>query len=306
MSGDRVSDLDRRLLVQTPTEKDAALAQTVFERAGIPCRFCRNMDELRAELDAGAAAVLVAEEAVAQDRQDSLASSIAAQPPWSDLPVLVLARPGAESNGVARAMDILGNVTVLERPTRVATLVSAVKTALRARQRQYQIREHLVESERAEAMLRTSDRRKDEFLAILAHELRNPLAPIRNALHILRLNGTNDRTIDQLSEMMQRQVNHLVRLVDDLMEVARISQGKIELRIEPLGERLEDVRRRHRGQRRPAGRVVARHLNTEHHEREGSTAPPRPCARCPTSCARSSTSTRRWCAARCRTSCSPR
>jgi signal transduction histidine kinase/ActR/RegA family two-component response regulator len=87
---------------------------------------------------------------------------------------------------------------------------------------------------RAEDLLREADRRKDEFLAILAHELRNPLAPIRNSLHILRLTSPRDPTAERVGEMMERQVNHMVRLVDDLMEVSRITRGKIELRKEPL------------------------------------------------------------------------
>ena len=232
MSDDIVSHLDRRVLVQAPTPKDETLVRTVLDRAGIEFCICADLGRIREELDAGAGAVLVAEESVTQDRRDSLARWLADQPPWSDLPVLVLARPGAESQVVARAMDLLGNVTVLERPTRVATLVSALRTALRSRQRQYQIREYIAERERVEALLKAGDRRKDEFLAILAHELRNPLAPIRNALNVLRLNDSKDKTLDQLSGMMERQVNHLVRLVDDLMEVSRISSGKIELRRE--------------------------------------------------------------------------
>jgi CheY-like chemotaxis protein len=105
-----------------------------------------------------------------------------------------------------------------------------VRTALRARQRQYQTREHLAEQARAEARLREDDRRKDEFLAILAHELRNPLAPICHSLHIFRLNRDQDPAAARVGEMMERQVNHLVRLVDDLLEVSRITRGKIELR----------------------------------------------------------------------------
>jgi signal transduction histidine kinase/ActR/RegA family two-component response regulator len=85
-----------------------------------------------------------------------------------------------------------------------------------------------------EEALREADRRKDEFLAMLAHELRNPLAPIRNSLHILRLLVRNDPTADSAGEMMERQVGHMVRLVDDLMEVSRITRGSIELRKERL------------------------------------------------------------------------
>ena len=83
-----------------------------------------------------------------------------------------------------------------------------------------------------EEALREADRRKDEFLAMLAHELRNPLAPIRNALHLMREPAADGDGIEAERAMVERQVVHLARLVDDLLDVARISQGKIELRKE--------------------------------------------------------------------------
>jgi signal transduction histidine kinase len=88
------------------------------------------------------------------------------------------------------------------------------------------------ERRRAEEELRTADRRKDEFLAMLAHELRNPLAPIRNGLVVLKSGEVDQATGDQLFAMIERQVNHLVRLVDDLLEISRITRGQVELRKE--------------------------------------------------------------------------
>src|ERR1044072_5166547 len=85
-----------------------------------------------------------------------------------------------------------------------------------------------------EAALKEADRRKDEFLATLAHELRNPLAPIRNALHLMRGPAANGDGHEAERAMAERQVVHLARLVDDLMDVARISKGKIEIRKEGL------------------------------------------------------------------------
>ncbi|MEO8450396.1 MAG: PAS domain S-box protein [Gemmatimonadota bacterium] len=82
----------------------------------------------------------------------------------------------------------------------------------------------------AELELREADRRKDEFLATLAHELRNPLAPIRNGLQVMKLAANNGAAIEQARAMMERQVTQLVRLVDDLLDISRISRGKIELR----------------------------------------------------------------------------
>jgi PAS domain S-box-containing protein len=82
--------------------------------------------------------------------------------------------------------------------------------------------------------LQETDRRKDDFLAMLAHELRNPLAPIRNAVHILRQRDVDDDTASRVKEMMERQLQHLARLVDDLLDMSRITRGMIELRREPV------------------------------------------------------------------------
>ena len=82
--------------------------------------------------------------------------------------------------------------------------------------------------------LRLADRRKDEFLALLAHELRNPLAPIRNSVQVLRIKGPADPVLVSARDIIARQVDHLSRLVDDLLDVARISRGRIELKKERL------------------------------------------------------------------------
>ncbi len=86
----------------------------------------------------------------------------------------------------------------------------------------------------SEESLRDASRRKDEFLATLAHELRNPLAPICNGLHILRLAGNDGKSLAPIQIMMERQLGQMVRLVDDLLDVNRINNGKIELRKERL------------------------------------------------------------------------
>lgn len=91
----------------------------------------------------------------------------------------------------------------------------------------------LAESRRYAAALEEADRRKDEFLATLAHELRNPLAPIRNGLQILTMTPEPE-VAEDVREMMERQLKHLVRLIDDLLDVSRISEGKIDLRREKI------------------------------------------------------------------------
>lgn len=88
----------------------------------------------------------------------------------------------------------------------------------------------ITERKHAEEALKEADRRKNEFLALLAHELRNPLAPIRNAVAILRLKGSSDPVLQEARNMIDRQLQNLVRLVDDLLDVSRITHGKLQLR----------------------------------------------------------------------------
>jgi len=103
------------------------------------------------------------------------------------------------------------------------------------RQRSYEAELERAVRERTESLagaleaLRQADRRKDEFLATLAHELRNPLAPIRNALEIMRLAAGNTEAVERARAMMDRQVTQMVRLIDDLLDVSRITTGKLRL-----------------------------------------------------------------------------
>lgn len=233
MTAPRMRLLDDRVVMLLATSRDAALTGHVLAQAGLRSVACASVQELDAAIGEGVGAVLVCEEALSGGARGVLVRAVERQPPWSDLPVLVLTRSGADSPDVSDALYELGNVTLLERPLRLAALVSAVRTSLRARDRQYQIRDHLVQQERAREELAQIARRKDEFLAMLAHELRNPLAPIRNSLHLLGAGRLDPAAVENVRAMMERQVNHMVRLVDDLVDVSRISRGMVELRRQP-------------------------------------------------------------------------
>jgi PAS domain S-box-containing protein len=118
--------------------------------------------------------------------------------------------------------------------------------------------------QRAEA-LAAADRHKDEFLGMLAHELRNPLAPIRNCLELLRLRETDAPTMERVREVVERQVRHMARLVDDLLDVSRITCGKILLRYErlDLGRLIRDAARDHRHALEEAGPALLLELPEE-------------------------------------------
>ena len=235
--------MENRVLVYAPTGKDGKLISKVLERADLDCYVCSSSDELIDELSKGVGTMLVADEALTTDFLRSITRYLKQQQAWSDLPVLVLSKRGLDSPEMRNIYLKLGNVTLLERPLQSVTLVSAVSSALRARKRQYEMRE--------------IDRRKDEFLAMLAHELRNPLAPISAASDLLRLVELDRPRIQHTSEIISRQVSHMSGLIDDLLDVSRVSRGLVTLEESLLDARqivdnaMEQVRplidsRRHR------------------------------------------------------------
>jgi PAS domain S-box-containing protein len=153
MSEPERADLEHRLLLLAPTARDAANSQKILTAVGVTCAVCHDLREVAREMARGAGAVLVTEEALADEESRSLTEALARQPPWSDLPILVLTRGGADSGAARRASEVLGNVILLELPVRVPALVSAVQSALRARRRQYEIRAHLAAQEQNQQRL---------------------------------------------------------------------------------------------------------------------------------------------------------
>lgn len=214
---------EQRILLFAPFGKDAELASRVLEGASLACFICKDIPQLTRELEKGAGVVLAVEEALPVGASASLSEHLARQPAWSDLPILVLTKPGRESPWIAGAFERLGNLTLLERPVRSSTLISAVRAALRARLRQYEMRK--------------TDQRKDEFLAMLAHELRNPLAPIRAAADLLKIVSSDSQRVARSAEVIARQVGHMTNLIDDLLDVARVTRGLIAFQQEALDVR---------------------------------------------------------------------
>jgi signal transduction histidine kinase/CheY-like chemotaxis protein len=201
--------------VYTPTGKDGMLIAKLLERADIECQVCRAAGEMIGELKRGAGCILIADDALTTDFMKAITPFLEEQPSWSDLPILVLSKRGLDSSEMRSIYLELGNVTLLERPVQSVTLVMAVISALRGRSRQYDMRE--------------IDRRKDEFLAMLAHELRNPLAPIGAASDLLRVAHPDPVRIQQTSEIIARQVKHMTSLIDDLLDASRVSRGLVKL-----------------------------------------------------------------------------
>ncbi|MET0267588.1 MAG: response regulator [Duganella sp.] len=210
--------METRILIYTPTGQDGPLAARVLATAKLSTEVCASLAQLGQQLALGAGAVLTVEEALTPACYQLLQDAVNRQQEWSDLPILLLTQQGADSPTVRQAVAGLGNVNLLERPVRTLALVTALQAALRGRIKQYQARE--------------ATRRKDEFLAALGHELRNPLAPIRTSVSLLTHLYPQEAPIARTRDMVERQVKLLTRLVDDLLDVARITRGKIKLQMQ--------------------------------------------------------------------------
>ena len=236
MSATDVNPPQLRVLVLSPTAGDANPIRSWLADAGVGADFFSDPVPLCAAVEAGAGAVIVAEESFTPGASRLITETLAGQPPWSDLPMLVLAAPGREPAVPCDRASLSNgpNVILVERPLHGASFLCAVRTALRARRRQYELRDLLADAERAV-------RQRDEFLAMLGHELRNPLGVISSAVQILNRIGSPEREAAETRDMIERQTSHLTRLVDDLLDVARVSSGKIVLQREPVD--LNDVAR---------------------------------------------------------------
>ena len=216
------------VFVTTPNASDGEVALELLARHGIAARRGADLCALAAALDEGLGCAVLVEEALVEEELPLLREALERQPPWRDLPLVVLARePALLGEALSRAFSQSANVTLLARPLSAVTLVSAVQAGLRATRRQLEVAELIAERERAV-------RSRDEFLAMLAHELRNPLAPIRNAVELQQTLVHDNPLFGKTREILERQSAHLTRMVDDLVDVARLERGKMALQRAPV------------------------------------------------------------------------
>jgi signal transduction histidine kinase len=227
-----------RVLVLTPTGRDAEMIRDRLLAAGLSCVVCSDEDALLAGISSGGAAV-IAEEGLSQRGAEALLAALVAQEPWSDIPVLLLLEatkqcPRRAYPAAARFEST--NVTMLDRPLPVQLLLSTVRSAVRARRRQYQMRDLYRDLERAIQL-------SDQFVSILGHDLRTPLAAIRLAAEsILRL-STDSRALRPAGRILAA-AERMTRMIEQLLDYARMRQGhEIPLRRAPaaLGEICRQV-----------------------------------------------------------------
>jgi signal transduction histidine kinase len=183
---------DYRVLVLAPFGKDAILVREVLERSGIPVGVVAQVSGVARCVASGAGAAIVAEEALDSEAIEHLARSVAAQPAWSDFPIIVLTGGGAstpDTEMMVRSRTPMGNINLIERPVRPATLISSVRTAIRSRLRQYEIRDHLEVRKHAEEELQ----RAHDELEMLVEKRTVALRKLSG--HLLRVQDDERRRI---------------------------------------------------------------------------------------------------------------
>ena len=223
--------LDRRVLVFAPVGKDAPLTLDVLRRTDLNGQVCQTAHGLCVEFQRGAAVIMLTEEALEDPGIGELMDCLRSQPAWSDIPVLLFA--DAERSEIylrtLRLLEGLRNVVLLERPIRLGAALSLIRSAMRGRERQYELRDLLMAFASAREDAETANRVKDEFLATLSHELRTPLNAILGWTTMLRDGNVQPKHVMRALDTIHRNATAQVQIVNDLLDISRIVRGNVQL-----------------------------------------------------------------------------
>ena len=231
-------NIDERILIFAPVGKDAPLTLDVLRRAGLAGRVCGTAVELCDEFTKGASVILLTEEALEDHGIGHLTECLRTQPAWSDVPILLFA--DTERSEIylrtLRVLEGLRNVILLERPIRLGAALSLIRSAMRGRQRQYELRDLLKALADAREEAESANRLKDEFLATLSHELRTPLNAILGWTTMLKDGNVDARHVMRAVDTIHRNATAQVQIVNDLLDISRIVRGGVHLapRLTPL------------------------------------------------------------------------
>jgi signal transduction histidine kinase len=244
-----------RVLVLASLGRDAELTAIVLREAGLCAVVCQDIAELCEQIGHGAGVVVLAEEALAPESVPPVGAALQAQPPWSDLPFVVLTSGGRPTSGTMRRyhlLEVLGNITLLERPVRTITLVSSARAALRSRRRQYELREHLAERGRTEEalvhqaeQLARSNTDLQQFAYVTSHDLQEPLRTIASFSQILarRYKGRLDKDADEFINFITSGVFRMQMVIEDLLSYSRlVNQPGAKFAAVPLTEAVDWAR----------------------------------------------------------------
>ena len=253
------------LFIVAPLGHDAEAIAAVLAREKLPSRIFPSLADCVRSIDDNTGALLLTEEALEVPMVPALMQALHDQPRWSELPLILLTDAGEHRRNELMALAAVspGALTVLERPMHAATLLNAVLVALRARGRQYRLRDlaqeqqrrhrelevaieqrHQVEEKLREALkaAHAANYAKDRFLAVLSHELRTPLTPVVMTVAALEMHPDVPAPLRDDLKLIRRNVELESKLIDDLLDLSRISAGKLRLHMDVLD--INDLLRR--------------------------------------------------------------
>lgn len=242
--------IDERILVLAPTGGDAANAMDLLKRAGFVAKRCDDLAELCELVNEGAGACLIAEEALSGALIVTLADTLKKQPSWSDIPIVAITSGGDTTQASLRAFHVFrstGNITLVERPFRAITLVSTLQTALRARRRQYQVRD-LMENLEKRVIERTTKLEEtiselEAFSYSVSHDLRGPLRAMQGYSHFL-MEDYGEKLDVVGKDYLQRIVSsghRLDHLVQDILTYSRFARNEIQIRPIDLEKLVQEI-----------------------------------------------------------------
>ena len=225
-------DREQRVLLLAAIRSDALLTHQVLRRAGLQPFICADLENLCQSLHEGAGAILVAEESLFPLGLDELREALEQQPPWSEIPVIVITRGGELTRAaveVSQALEKLRNVTLIERPVRLMTLVSIVRSVLRSRQRQYELRDLLEEYQRSSAAAQAANKAKSYFLANMSHEIRTPLGVIIGLTEIIKDPDLNSDERLKYIQIIENTGRNLTRIINDILDITKVESGHLQI-----------------------------------------------------------------------------
>ena len=237
--------LEQRILVLAPLGNDAPVTMRLLANAEITAHACKDLADLHERVREGSAGLLIAEEALIENDLGPLVQYLSHQPSWSDIPIIIIVTGGdSKSFGFQRMarLGVTGNVTLLERPFRPLTLLNAAQVAIRSRQRQYEVRDLLLERERLlagleekvqnrTAELQATNAQLEELVYSIAHDLRAPLRAMQGFSKLLvdQYGPVLEGDGREYADRVMRAAERMDAMTLDLLAYGRMARSDISL-----------------------------------------------------------------------------